>query len=219
MSQPIRILLCDDQPVVTEGLQVILSSVNDFLVVGSAANGLEALEQVERLQPNLVVMDLRMPVMNGIQATEQVRKRFPEVRVLILTTYDDDEWVFDAVRAGASGYLLKDAPREQIISAIRGTAAGATHVDPKVAGKLFTYIAQPGAMHASPTVGVELSAREREVLQLLADGLSNADIAERLFLSKGTVQNYVSSLFTQLEVTDRTQAAVLTLRYGLVRSG
>ncbi len=219
MSQPIRILLCDDQPVVSEGLQVILSSVNDFLVVGSAANGLEALEQIERLQPDLVVMDLRMPIMNGIQATEQVRKRFPEVRVLILTTYDDDEWVFDAVRAGASGYLLKDAPREQIISAIRGTAAGATHVDPKVAGKLFTYIAQPGAVHASPTVGVELSAREREVLQLLADGLSNADIAERLFLSKGTVQNYVSSLFTKLEVTDRTQAAVLALRYGLVRSG
>ena len=219
MSQPIRILLCDDQPVVTEGLQVILSSVNDFLVVGSAANGLEALEQIERLQPDLVVMDLRMPIMNGIQATEQARKRFPEVRVLILTTYDDDEWVFDAVRAGASGYLLKDAPREQIISAIRGTAAGATHVDPKVAGKLFTYIAQPGAVHASPTVGVELSAREREVLQLLADGLSNADIAERLFLSKGTVQNYVSSLFSKLEVTDRTQAAVLALRYGLVRSG
>ena len=218
MNQPIRILLCDDQPVVSEGLQVILSSVNDFLVVGSAANGLEALEQIELLHPDLVVMDLRMPIMNGIQATEQVRKRFPEVRVLILTTYDDDEWVFDAVRAGAAGYLLKDAPREQIISAIRGTAAGATHVDPKVAGKLFTYITQPGAVHPSPTVGVELSAREREVLQLLADGLSNADIAERLFLSKGTVQNYVSSLFTKLDVTDRTQAAVLALRYGLVRN-
>lgn len=214
---PIRIVLCDDQPVVTEGLQVILSSFSGIEVVGVAANGLEAVELVAIHHPDLVLMDLRMPILNGIQATRQIRQHHPETRVLVLTTYDDDEWVFDAVRAGAAGYLLKDAPREQIIAAIRGTAAGVTHVDPKVAGKLFAYVAQPvRSSVASSAIAVELNAREREILSLLADGLSNSEIAERLYLSKGTVQNYVSSLFTKLDVTDRTQAALLALRYGLI---
>ena len=214
---PIRLILCDDQAIVTEGLQVILSTVSGFEVVATASDGAEAVELVEQHAPDLVMMDLRMPIMNGIQATRQIHERFPTTRVLVLTTYDDDGWVFDAIRAGASGYLLKDTPREQLIAAIRGTVEGTTHVDPNVAGKLFDQIAQPQRM-AQPdsTFAADLNARELDVLRLLAEGLSNADIADRLHLSKGTVQNYVSGIFTKLDVTDRTQAAVLALRHGLV---
>lgn len=211
----IRVLLCDDQAIVTEGLRVILRQAGDIDVVAIAENGLEAVEQVGQLRPDVVLMDLRMPVMNGIQATARIHQAHPTTRVLVLTTYDDDGWVFDAIRAGAAGYLLKDAPREQLIAAIRGTAAGGTHIDPKVAGKLFQFVAQPASVPASK-LEVDLNAREREILELIAEGLSNAEIAERLFLSKGTVQNYVSAIFVKLDVTDRTQAAILALRYGLV---
>lgn len=214
---PIRLVLCDDQAIVTEGLQVILSTVPGFDVVATARDGAEAVERVEQFAPDLVLMDLRMPIMNGIQATRQIRARFPGTRVLVLTTYDDDGWLFDAIRAGAAGYLLKDTPREQLIAAIRGTVAGATHVDPNVAGKLFHQIAQPQrATHTESTFAADLNERELDVLRLLAQGLSNADIADRLHLSKGTVQNYVSALLTKLDVTDRTQAAVLALRHGFV---
>jgi NarL family two-component system response regulator LiaR len=214
----IRIVLCDDQEIVTEGLQLILSTVAGLKVVGIAHDGAEAIELVAKEQPDLVLMDLKMPIMNGIQATQQIRERFPETRILVLTTYDDDEWLFDAIRAGAAGYLLKDTPREQLIAAIRGTATGATHVDPAVAGKLFTHIAQPGrpSNHSASTIAADLSDRERAILRLLANGLTNAEIAERLHLSKGTVQNYVSNILVKLDVTDRTQAAVIALRYGLV---
>jgi DNA-binding NarL/FixJ family response regulator len=196
---------------------VILRTVRDFAVVGVARDGAEAVDLVAETLPDVVLMDLRMPIMNGIQATRKIRERFPATRVLVLTTYDDDEWVFDAIRAGASGYLLKDTGREQIIAAIRGTAAGATHVDPQVAGKLFAHI----ALGSGPTpeqrtkLAVDLSERELEILRLLADGLPNAEIAERLHLSKGTVQNYVSSILLKLDVSDRTQAAVIALKHGL----
>jgi len=214
----INILLCDDQDIVTEGMGVILRTVRDFCVVGVAHDGAEAVDLVAETAPDVVLMDLRMPVMNGIQATRKIRERFPDTRVLVLTTYDDDEWVFDAIRAGAAGYLLKDTGREQIIAAIRGTAKGATHVDPHVAGKLFTHIAQGSSsmVGSRSTFAVDLSDREREILRLLADGLPNGEIAERLFLSKGTVQNYVSSILLKLDVTDRTQAAVIALKHGLV---
>lgn len=213
----IRLVLCDDQELVTEGMEMILGAVADFEVVGVAHDGAEAVALVAECQPDLVLMDLHMPIMNGIHATRQIREHHPATRVLVLTTYDDDQWLFDAIRAGAAGYLLKDTPREQLIAAIRGTVAGATHVDPSVAGKLFRQMARPGA---SPTVdttfAAELSERELDVLRLLAEGLSNSEIAERLHLSKGTVQNYVSGIFVKLDVADRTQAAVLALRHGLV---
>ena len=214
----IRLLLCDDQDIVTEGMGEILRTVRDFAVVGVARDGAEAVDLVAETQPDVVLMDLRMPVMNGIQATRKIRERFPQTRVLVLTTYDDDEWVFDAIRAGAAGYLLKDTGREQIIAAIRGTAEGATYVDPQVAGKLFTHIAQGSnsTVGSRSTLAVDLSEREREILRLLADGLPNGEIAERLHLSKGTVQNYVSSILLKLDVTDRTQAAVIALKHGLV---
>ena len=160
-----------------------------------------------------------MPVMNGIQATRMIRQQHPQVYVLVLTTYDADEWVFDAIRGGASGYLLKDTPREKLITAIKETVEGKTHVDPSVAGKLFARVAARDVEPLNTFITDSLSAREREVLSLLGRGLTNADIANRLYLSEGTVRNYVSSVLAKLNVPDRTQAAVLALRYGLANLG
>ena len=211
----IRVLICDDQDVVREGLQAILGTVPEIYVVGVACNGAQAIEAVEQWNPDVVLMDLNMPGVNGIQATSTIYEKHPQIRILALTTYDADEWVFDAIRAGAAGYLLKDTPRAMIIKAITGTAEGQTSVDPAVAGKLFNHIAGTTAS-IDTSLASTLSAREREVLRLLADGLSNADIAKELFLSEGTVRNYVISLFIKLGVNDRTQAAVVALKHGLV---
>ena len=211
----IRILICDDQDVVREGLSAILGTASGMEVVGVAEDGAQAVELVTAHVPDLVLMDLNMPGVNGIQATRMIHEKFPQVRILALTTYDADEWVFDAIRAGAAGYLLKDAPRADLIKAIEGTAAGQSFVDPNVASKLLTYIAGTTVVHDS-TLDVSLSPREREVLGLLANGLSNVEIAKQLFLSEGTVRNYVSGILDKLGVTDRTQAAIIALRHGLV---
>ena len=211
-----RVLICDDQAVVREGLETILRGAPEVEVVGTAADGEAALEQAERMAPDVVLMDLKMPVMNGIRATLEIRQRFPAVRVLVLTTYDADEWVYDAIRAGASGYLLKDTPSERLVEAILGTATGKTHIDPAVGGKLFEHVARGDPPPQSALVAA-LSEREREVLGLLAEGLSNAAIAKRLFLSEGTVRNYLTVIYEKLGVSDRTQAAVLAARHGFGR--
>jgi DNA-binding NarL/FixJ family response regulator len=210
----IRVLICDDQEVVSEGLRAILSTAHNIQVVGVANDGQQAIELTEQLFPDVVLMDLKMPVINGIQATRTIRARFPGVRVLVLTTYDFDEWVLDAVRSGASGYLLKDTPRDQLVTAIEGTAAGKTYIDPAVAGKLLNQISHGPIPLDQDLTGI-LSERELDVLRLLAHGMSNSEISTKLFLSEGTVRNYVSSILTKLEVSDRTQAAVLALRAGL----
>jgi NarL family two-component system response regulator LiaR len=211
----IRVLICDDQRIVCEGLEAILSSDPDIQVVGIAGDGAEALEKIPDTHPDVVLMDLKMPGMNGIQATRKISDEYPQVKVLVLTTYGADEWVFDAIRSGAAGYLLKGTPRDTLIAAVKGTAAGETHVDPAVAGKLFSRVAQQSALSSNTTIADALSQRELDVLRLLARGLSNAEIAQRLHLSEGTVRNYVSAILTKLEVSDRTQAAVLALRHGL----
>jgi DNA-binding NarL/FixJ family response regulator len=210
----VRVLICDDQEVVRRGLRAMLSTEAAIQVVGTAHNGAQALDAIPHVQPDLVLMDLKMPVMNGIQATRRIVAEHPGVRVLVLTTYDADEWVFDAIRGGAAGYILKDAPQEDLVQAILDVAAGKTPVDPAVAGKLFNHVAR-SAPAADTSLTDALSQREREVLALLARGLTNADIADRLFLSEGTVRNYVSTVLSKLNVTDRTQAAVLALRHGL----
>jgi DNA-binding NarL/FixJ family response regulator len=211
----IHVLICDDQEVVQEGLRVILSSASGIEVVGVAQDGAEALELIPQCRPDIVLMDLKMPGINGIQATRQIRNQYPQIRVLVLTTYDADEWVFDAIRSGATGYLLKDTPAEALIAAVRGTIEGKTHVDPAVAGKLFAQISQ-SSVSPDSSIAAELSDRERKVLRLLARGLSNAEIARQLHLSEGTVRNYVSAVLAKLGVSDRAQAAIMALRYGLV---
>ncbi len=212
----IKVLICDDQDLVCEGLKAILSTAKDLEVVEVANDGAEALALIPATMPDLVLMDLKMPVMNGIHATRLIRQEYPKIKVLVLTTYSDDSWVFDAIRSGAQGYLLKDTSREGVLEAIRDSVAGKTHVDPNVAGKLFDHYAQR-TVAPDTSIIESLSERELEVLRLVARGLSNHNIAGQLFLSEGTVRNYVSAIFNKLEVSDRTQAAVLAIRYGVVK--
>jgi NarL family two-component system response regulator LiaR len=199
--------------VVRDGLEMLLSLEKDIEVVGTAQDGAEALELVARNPPDLVLMDLKMPGMNGIEATRRVRAEFPAVKVLVLTTYDDDEWVFDAIRAGASGYLLKDTPREEVVKAVRGTVEGRTFIDPAIAGKLVGQVASRQTQPSS-LLGDKLTERETDVLRLLAKGLNNADIAAQLHLSEGTVRNHVSAILEKLNVSDRTRAAVIAIQHG-----
>ncbi|MBC8330758.1 MAG: response regulator transcription factor [Anaerolineae bacterium] len=212
----ISVLICDDQRIVCEGLQTILSASPEIEVLGTAHDGSEALELLEHLQPDVVLMDLKMPIMNGIMATRKICQKYPQTHVLVLTTYDDDEWLFDAIRSGAAGYLLKDTPPDDLIAAILGTAAGQTFIDPNIAGKITASYREQTPVSTVPT-NLQLSPRELDILTLLAQGLSNADIAQQLYLSDGTVRNYTSEIFKKMGVSDRTQAAVLALRYGLVR--
>jgi DNA-binding NarL/FixJ family response regulator len=219
-AHKIRLLICDDQAIVCEGLRAMLTPIPQIEVIGIANNGIEAVDLTRRFQPDLVLMDLKMPKMNGIQATGAIREQFPEVRVLVLTTYDADEWVINAIRNGAAGYLLKDTPQEELVKAIMNTVRGWNPIDPQVAGKLLDQVAHQSSSHQQDQKLIShLSEREREVLRLLAKGLGNSEIAKTLFLSEGTVKNYVSVIFSKLGVTDRTQAAILAIRSGLVSSG
>ena len=206
----IRVLICDDQAIVCEGLAKILGSDPEIEVAGTAHDGAEALAAVAQ-----ILMDLRMPVVNGIIATRKIHEQYPLTAVLVLTTYDDDEWVFDALRSGAAGYLLKDTPPRDLIASIKGTVSGKTFLDPTVAGKILNDYQKHPAAAPTPT-RFKLSEREQELLKLLACGLSNAEIAQQLYLTEGTVRNYTSELFKKLGVSDRTQAVVAALRYGLV---
>jgi len=209
-----KVIICDDQAIIRDGLELLLKLEKDIEIVGLAQDGAEAVELVNSKQPDLVLMDLKMPGMNGVEATRQIRSNHPEIKVLVLTTYDDDEWVFDSIRAGASGYLLKDTPREKVIEAIRGTVSGDSFVDPAVTGKLLAQVASKQEQPAS-VITNQLTDREVDVLHLIARGLSNAEIAGKLHLSEGTVRNHVSAIFAKLDVTDRTQAAILAIRHGI----
>jgi len=210
----IRILLCDDQPVVTMGMSTILGSAADLEVVGVASDGVEALQKTETSRPDIVLMDLKMPLINGVEATRKIRETHPDVKILVLTTYDQDEWIFDAIRAGAAGYLLKDTPPTDLIKAIRDTMEGKSHVDPAIAGRLLERVAA-GEIPAPTGVQYDLTERELDVLGLLAEGYANKQIALQLHLSPGTVRNLVSSILLKLNLSDRTRAAVFALKHGL----
>jgi DNA-binding NarL/FixJ family response regulator len=197
---------------------MLLKLEPDIEVVGTAEDGDEVVAMVAKKEPDLVLMDLKMPGLNGVEATRQIRTKHPDVKVLVLTTYDDDEWVFDAVKAGASGYLLKDTPRDELVKAIRGTVTGKTYVDPSVAGKVLEQVSSHQTQPAT-LITSKLTEREIEVLRLIAKGLSNTDISDRLFLSEGTVRNHVSAILAKLGVSDRTQAAVIAIQHGLADSG
>jgi len=210
----VKVIICDDQAIVRDGLEMLLKLEPDINVIGTADDGARAVEMVEKEQPDLVLMDLKMPIMNGVEATRRIRTKYPEVKVLVLTTFDNDEWVLDAIQAGASGYLLKDTPRDDLVKAIRGTVTGRTYVDPSVAGKVLQQVSgrqtQPATLITS-----KLTAREVDVLRLIAKGFSNADISDQMFLSEGTVRNHVSAILTKLGVSDRTRAAVIAIQHGI----
>jgi DNA-binding NarL/FixJ family response regulator len=212
-----KIVICDDQAIVRDGLEMLLKLEPDIEIVGIADNGADAVELMDKKNPDLILMDLKMPVMNGVEAIRQIKAKHPEGKILVLTTYDDDEWVFDAIQAGASGYLLKDTPRDEVVKAIRGTITGKTYVDPSVAGKVLR---QASSRQTQPVTLItnKLTDREIDVLRLIAKGFNNSDIAGQLFLSEGTVRNHVSSILSKLGVTDRTQAAVIAIQHGLTNS-
>jgi two-component system, NarL family, response regulator LiaR len=209
-----KVLVCDDQAIVRDGLELLLKLETDIEVVGAAQDGAEALEMVDKFLPDLVLIDLKMPGMNGVEATRRIRASHPAIKVLVLTTFDDDEWVFDAIRAGAAGYILKDTPREKVIEAIRGTLSGKSYVDPAIVGKLLLHVSSKQEEPQSVLTD-KLSTREVEVLRAISHGLSNTDIAARLHLSEGTVRNHISAIFAKLEVSDRTQAAIIAIRHGM----
>ncbi len=210
-----KIVICDDQEIVCEGLQTIIGADPELEVVGTAHDGEEVLDLIALTRPDLVLMDLKMPKMNGVLATRKIKEDHSDIYVLILTTYDDDEWIFDAIRSGAAGYLLKDTPPTELIRSIKGTLEGMSFIDPQVAGKLLSEYADNFGKSQPPS-HYTFTERERDILGLLSNGYSNAEIAKKLFLAEGTVRNYTSVLLKKLGVSDRTQAAILAIRYGLV---
>ncbi len=214
---PIRVLLIDDQTLFREALATLLSVYEDLEVVGTAVNGQEALELAGRLTPQVVLMDLRMPVMGGAEATRRILSQSPEVRVIVLTTFDDDDDVFECLRGGAAGYLLKDSPPDKLVEAIRAVARGESFLQPSITAKVLAELSrlEPQA-HPPPTLPEPLTDRELEILGKIAEGLSNKQIAARLHLAGGTVKNYVTAILGKLGVSDRTQAALKARDLGLV---
>ena len=216
----ISVLICDDQDIVRKGLHIILSHSEGITVVGEAADGREAVRLAQQTKPDVICMDLKMPHLNGIQATKQIRELLPETKVLVLTTYDADEWVFDAVRAGANGYLLKDTDGAEIVAAVRETAEGKTRIDPNIAGKVLDAFRQleknPPKRQPEDPLLEKLTEREMSILRLMAQGHTNRQIAEALYLAPGTIKNNVSHIIHKLQTNDRTQAVLAALRRGLV---
>ena len=205
----IRLMIADDHLVVRDGLRGMLESQPDFEVVGEASNGEEAVQLTSSLNPEVVLMDLRMPVMDGVTAIRQIKDNQPGVQVLVMTTYDSDADILPAIEAGATGYLLKDTSREDLYSAIRATASGDSVLAPGVAARLI------GRMRAPAEE--QLSSRELEVLQLVAEGNSNSEIASRLHISQATVKSHLVHIFGKLGVTDRTAAVTVALQRGIMR--
>ena len=206
----IRLLLVDDQALFREGLRTLLSIYDDLEVVGEANNGQEAVDFAPKLKPDVILMDLRMPVLDGVAATRLLQESMPETKIIVLTTFDDDDHVFDGLRAGAVGYLLKDVASEKLVEAIRAAAQGQTFLQPSVAAKVvaeFTRLSAAPTPDAQPLVE-PLSERELEILRLIATGASNKEIAGELFITEGTVKNHVTNILGKLGVRDRTQAAL-----------
>ena len=214
----IRLLLVDDQKLIREGLRTLLEMEQDMAIVGEASDGAAAVKAFEELGPDVVLMDVRMPGMDGVEATRRIRSHSPEAKILVLTTFDEDELVFEAVRVGARGYLLKDVSGADLSAAIRAIAAGGSALQPSVARKVmdaFARLAEPTPASAGH-LAEPLSGREQAVLGLLARGLSNKEIAAQLFLAEGTVKNHVSAILAKIDARDRTQAALKARELGLL---
>lgn len=214
-NHPIRVLVVDDQRLMRAGIVSLLEIQDGIEVVGQAANGEEAIELSLALQPDVVLMDVRMPVMDGIAATEQICRQHPDCHVLMLTTFDDEEYIVDALQVGASGYLLKNIPANDLAQAIQAVHRGIYQLDSAVASKIV------GALNTrkdntSSTSNIDLTAREVDVLRLIAEGATNKEIAEKLFISEGTVKNHISNMLNRLGLRDRTQAAIYARENGLL---
>jgi DNA-binding NarL/FixJ family response regulator len=205
----IRLLLVDDQSLICQGLKAMLSLESDLEIVGIAHNGQTAIEQVDTLQPDVVLMDVRMPIMDGREATRILSQKYPQVKVLVLSTFDDDQYIADAIRAGAKGYLLKDMPSEELAQAIRFVQLGYTQLAPGLLEKLIAGMptAKPPTAIPAPDLS-QLTPREKEVLNLIASGATNRDIAEALFISEGTVKTHVTHLLNRLNLRNRSQLAI-----------
>ncbi len=218
MSDPIRLLLVDDQRLLRDGLRTLFELEPDLEVVGEAGQGREALAAYAELNPDVVLMDVRMPEMDGVEATRRLVDRWPQARVIILTTFDDDEYVIEGLRAGALGYLLKDVSGQELAEAIREVMRGGALIEPSVARKVLTEFARiaPPTGQARVSLSEPLSSREQEVVKLLSEGLTNREIANQLHLAEGTVKNYVTSILGKIDARDRTQAALRARELGLL---
>jgi two-component system, NarL family, response regulator DegU len=215
MTSDIRVLIAEDQTLMRQGLRTILELNEGFTVIGEAENGREAVERALALQPDVVLMDVQMPEMNGVAATAQITQALPATRVILLTTFDYDEYVFDGMKAGARGYLLKDMAMADLLSTIRRIHAGESIVQPSVATRLISELSQRRATPQQPEYE-PLSARELEVLRLLADGWTNKAIAAQLVLTEGTIKNYVSTILDKLHAANRTHATQIARKQGLI---
>jgi DNA-binding NarL/FixJ family response regulator len=218
MSTPIRILIVDDQALFREGLHTLLSVQTDLQVVGEARNGEEALRLAAAYEPDIILMDLHMPILDGVAATRRLQSSQPAIKVIVLTTFDDDEDVFEGLRAGAVGYLLKDVPSEKLVEAIRGVARGESFLEPSIVNKIVAEFARlsPQRPSSSQPLIEPLSERELEILRLLGQGASNKEIADHLVITVGTVKNHLTNIMAKLSVRDRTQAALKAKELGII---
>ncbi len=220
----IKVLLVDDQVLFVESLKtVLMTRAKDIQIVGIANNGQEAIEMVGNLIPDIVLMDIRMPGINGVESTKKITEQFPYAKILVLTTFDDDEYVIDALKCGAFGYLMKDVPVEELIAAIHAVYEGGVMISPVVASKLINMAHKNGKNSNQSDnqnkyrLTNELTEREKDVLKLMAQGLENKEIAEKLFFAEQTIKNYVSNIYSKLEVHDRVQATLIAIEDGLVK--
>ncbi|AGM09598.1 response regulator transcription factor [Amycolatopsis keratiniphila] len=215
----VKVLICDDQELVRVGMGMIVTSQDDLTVAGEATNGAEAVEAAEKLRPDLVLMDVRMPVLDGVAATERICRSLPDTRVLMITTFDLDEYAYAALRAGASGFLVKDAPADEILVAIRGVLRGDSMVSPSVTKRLLDrYLADDRDSGESARLET-LTEREKDVLSLIARGLTNSEIAAKLYIGETTVKTHVGRILSKLSLRDRVHAVVFAYESGLVRAG
>ena len=212
--ESMKILIADDHPVVREGISAMLNRQPDIEVVGEAENGRECVEKTRELRPDIVLMDLRMPEMDGVEAMRQIAATNPEVRFIVLTTYDNDEYIFKGIEAGARAYLLKDSPREELFKAIRAVHRGESLIQPVVAGKVLDRFAELSRQVQAPEA---LSDREVEVVKLIAEGTANKEIAVSLHISESTVKTHIQTIFQKLGVSDRTGAVTQAIRKGIIR--
>jgi len=217
LSEKIKILIADDQKLIREGLKVLLEMDDKFIVIGEASNGQEAVDLYIKLRPDIVLMDIQMPVINGVEAIKKILELNKEAKIIILTTFDDDEYVYEGLKSGALGYILKDTSIEKLSESIKIIHQGGALIEPSITKKILSELSkiEKGQKQKEDLIE-ELSVREKEILSLIGKGFSNREIADKLFLSVGTVKNYVTNILQKLEVKDRTQAAVKAKDLGLI---